>query len=538
MAIVNLEFPLHGVSISVFDAVIARIRQDDRLDDAAIQKLTTYEVCQYVRNWTADRNLSYCEMLDDQVVGRANVLISHAWKCQFVDLVEALKNYFANNGGHTFVWFDVFSLNQNAVDQINWHDGFSKPIKDIGRTVMVLSPLQAPEALKRSWCLYELSETICSKPESPFGIAVSRSEEERFHQKLSEEYQVFDTMLANIDMATSEATKPEDQDMINRRVGDARGFDAVNKAVFDRIRAFVKSSVKSQVDRLQESQWDHPDTLQAIFNMGVVCDVQGEWGEAARYWQLCLDGRKLTMDSNDPKLLLTMEKLGTLYFYREEHDKAVPLLKQCAEGRPNDVRIRNRWRICEGILETRNKLEKESDARKKGGAFILGVFLLLFCSWWTRENHLKKNEAADDYAKAWSYSSQGKYDAAESLFRLSLEKRVQCLGDDHPDTLTTMNSLAEVYVSQLNYTAAEKLFEDCLRKRRRKLGQAHNDTLTTMSNLADVYVSRGNYIAAKSLFEDCLKTRKQTLGQNHSDTLTSMRDLAKLYALQEKAGVG
>lgn len=38
-------------------------------------------------------------------------------------------------------------------------------------------------------------------------------------------------------------------------------------------------------------------------------------------------------------------------------------------------------------------------------------------------------------------SMQGRYDEAEPLFPKSLEKRKQKLGEDHPDTLTSVNIL-------------------------------------------------------------------------------------------------
>ena len=42
------------------------------------------------------------------------------------------------------------------------------------------------------------------------------------------------------------------------------------------------------------------------------------------------------------------------------------------------------------------------------------------------------------------YEKQGKYDQAEPLYVHCLAKRKQKLGDNHPDTLNSMNSLAAI----------------------------------------------------------------------------------------------
>ena len=45
---------------------------------------------------------------------------------------------------------------------------------------------------------------------------------------------------------------------------------------------------------------------------------------------------------------------------------------------------------------------------------------------------------------AIAYKSQGKYRDAEVLYKQCLDKKKEVLGENHPDTLMTMNNLAEV----------------------------------------------------------------------------------------------
>ncbi|KAJ3846966.1 hypothetical protein EV368DRAFT_88278 [Lentinula lateritia] len=106
------------------------------------------------------------------------------------------------------------------------------------------------------------------------------------------------------------------------------------------------------------------------------------------------------------------------------------------------------------------------------------------------------------------------------------------LGKNHPDTLSAMASLAFTYWSQGNYDAAEKLAEEVLELRRLDVGEHHPDTLLAMANLAFTYQSQGNYDAAKRLGEEVLELRRLVVGEQHPDTLSAMANLASTYQSQ------
>ena len=72
------------------------------------------------------------------------------------------------------------------------------------------------------------------------------------------------------------------------------------------------------------------------------------------------------------------------------------------------------------------------------------------------------------------------------------------------------------------------LFEDCLEKRKRILGDDHPDTLDSINNLALLLKAQGEYDRALPLYEDCLEKRKRILGDDHPHTLYSIQNLARL----------
>ncbi|MFI6131181.1 FxSxx-COOH system tetratricopeptide repeat protein [Micromonospora sp. NPDC051141] len=128
---------------------------------------------------------------------------------------------------------------------------------------------------------------------------------------------------------------------------------------------------------------------------------------------------------------------------------------------------------------------------------------------------------------------QGQHAAAISQFERVLADRRRILGDDHPDTLSSVHNLASVYTAVGRVTEAIRLFEQVLADCRRVLGDDHPNTLTSASNLAGAYESAGWVTKAITLYEHVLADHRRTLGDDHPDTLSSIHNLAGAY---ESAG--
>jgi tetratricopeptide (TPR) repeat protein len=80
---------------------------------------------------------------------------------------------------------------------------------------------------------------------------------------------------------------------------------------------------------------------------------------------------------------------------------------------------------------------------------------------------------------------------------LALRKAI--LGASHPDTLQSMNNLANLYENQGKYDEAEPLYVECLALCKAILGASHPDTLQSMNNLAGLYQNQGKYDQAKEI---------------------------------------
>jgi tetratricopeptide (TPR) repeat protein/tRNA A-37 threonylcarbamoyl transferase component Bud32 len=135
---------------------------------------------------------------------------------------------------------------------------------------------------------------------------------------------------------------------------------------------------------------------------------------------------------------------------------------------------------------------------------------------------------------AFLYGHEGKYLEAEKLTAKVLEARRRVLGEDHPDTLSTMSDLGWVYIQQGKYAQAEVLITNVVEIQRRVLGEEHPNTLIGKLRLALVYSDQGKYPQAEALYTNLLDVQRRVLGEEHPDTLTGMNNLAGVYNGQGK----
>jgi len=128
-----------------------------------------------------------------------------------------------------------------------------------------------------------------------------------------------------------------------------------------------------------------------------------------------------------------------------------------------------------------------------------------------------------------TYGGLGLNQKAVAVFERARDLCRTELGEDHEDTLLSMNNVAEKYHAAGRLQEAVRLHERTLELMKAKLGPQHRLTLTSMCNLAVTYQSMGRRAEALPLFEQSLELMKATLGPEHSDTLTLMSNLAIAY---------
>ena len=178
---------------------------------------------------------SLCELLAAEpettgLAARPTAFLSHAWKFSFSQLVEALEAFQAaqpEGEPEIFFWIDVCSIDQHNVGgwpQIWWSTTFKEVIKQIGHTVMMLSPWQNPHTLTRAWCLWELYCTV--ETGSEFSVCLGMAEQATFEAVLfgseSGWRNIFEA-FSGIDVSKAQAGSPADLAMIIGAASNVEG---------------------------------------------------------------------------------------------------------------------------------------------------------------------------------------------------------------------------------------------------------------------------------------------------------------------------
>ena len=248
----SLAFPKNGVKLSFVEAFFTLCG-----GRSALEAMTTTDVCQnFIKPYTNDTQTSYCELLllqQHEAVGIATVFISHAWKYQFLDVIDALLFHFKNEPD-IVIWFDLFSNNQHKAIDLDFHwwcNTFKSAIQMFGRTVMVLAPWSDPIPFTRGWCLFELYCTADTN--SLFEVAMSQLHQAQFLHDMSKDGQkAMDKMLATINAERSECFRPEDLERIFEAVRRTVGFAGINKMVLEQMRNWASKvtmiAIKEETD--------------------------------------------------------------------------------------------------------------------------------------------------------------------------------------------------------------------------------------------------------------------------------------------------
>lgn len=115
---------------------------------------------------------------------------------------------------------------------------------------------------------------------------------------------------------------------------------------------------------------DHPDTLQAINDFGVLRRKQKNYAEAEKLLRQALDARKFKLGNDHPVCFESMHELAVLYKEQARYDQAERLLLEAVEGRRlklGDKHLHAQESIINliGLYQAWNKPEKTDEWRAK-----------------------------------------------------------------------------------------------------------------------------------------------------------------------------
>lgn len=296
---------------------------------------------------------------------------------------------------------------------------------------------------------------------------------------------------------------------------------------YDEAELLFQRSLKGRRDMQGEQ---HPDTLTSMKNIYIVLLSRGYYEEAAQGLQTVMQIRQMILGPCHPDTLAVLNDLGEALEYAGNYIDAEDKYRQALQGKQTVLGEKH-----VSTLATKNNLYRV--LHKDKGFDVLEVILKETLEEENNilgEQHLDTITTVTDLAHV--YECQGKWEQAEGEHQRALDLYDRVVGPRHPFTLMCLNNLAGLKRLRANEPSAEIeiMYRRALDGRREALGDEHCDTLTSMDGLGEVLLSQGKFAEAESLFRSALLTRQRILRPTHPDTLVSMMNLAHVLHAQRR----
>jgi tetratricopeptide (TPR) repeat protein len=518
-----LPFPQHGIALSAVDQFITVCGGNDLL-----KSMTTTDINNEAQKaLTYSSKSSYCDQLlaqGESGVGKPIIFVSHAWKYLFLDVMNAIKCHC--KGEDAIIWFDLFTNNQHDAPDLDfnwWSTTFKSAIRDIGRTVMVLSPWSDPIPFTRAWCLFEIYCT--AETSSLFEVAMSESESRKFIDAAACDIAQFRQMIGTIDVRKSEAWNPLDLSRIFDVIMRTVGFEEINSMVLTRMREWVVECVKGAFDvelaREGVGDGDEESISNLAHTLGLLYNELGLYEQSALSLELAWSRRRKIFGPTGHATLRAANNLAIVLEKQNRFEDALSLLLSCLEAYTDSIGPDHPDTIntCQTLGVVYFKLSRYDEALP-----LLERHHAYFSS--TGNDEMASLPSLMNIGIIYDYTGRSAEALDVFVKALSIQQRVY--GQDHPSCLQTSNSIAVVQ-SNLGMTEESlNTYKTCFCLERTKLGKGHPTTLQTMYNMIKAHEKLRQTDTAEVLYAECLSLMRETFGDFHQATLMCMFTYSQL----------
>ena len=260
----------------------------------------------------------------------------------------------------------------------------------------------------------------------------------------------------------------------------------------------------------------HEDVAQSCNNLALsLDDARAE--EAESLYRQALDVKRQTIGDRAPGYATSLNNLAGLFMRTDRDREAAPLLRQAI-----DI-----WREADQgeALHCIRALESLAVIDEKFGDLAGAASGL--------RDLVNLARAGDDnllpYLERLAVIEMrnGRFDAAEPLYRQMLAIAQKQHGKRHPEVAVHLNNLAMVCYAQ-GKDEAEALFVEAIKLWRKQSAES-GLLLKALNSLAAHYQARGNHAAAASRYKDALALLQAELGPDHPDVATGFNNLARAH---------
>jgi len=422
------------------------------------------------------------------LVGNANVFISHYYSYKFINVVDTLRKWEKESpptNGTNFYYFDLFTNNQHDADVIEFEtlkNTFESSVRQIGKTLLLLTFEDLLGALKRSWIIFEVAVTLNS--EIDMDIALAPTDDKKIEENL-ETFSLLANKMDNpsndaanlndvscilqINVKDAKASKPEDKEsidlMITKHLG---GFDAVDA----KLRKILN---KKYFIRCSRTIHNKKNSFTSAICLARFHRLAGEYNEAVTVL------KDFLRDATTHKVVVEELDIANIQSYLGS------LLRQVGETTEETVTLLRRAlltqekyldRLHDDILHTKSRL---------------GVALKDL-------KHL--DEAYEFYEEVYAIRSETK-------------------GPNDLDTIFSNMNRAMLFKVRKKFNEHDEIVKDVFSRRETVLGKSHQQTLFAKQMLGQIQLRRQNYEEAKKIFHDTLILQCDRMGEDHQEAIST-----------------
>jgi serine/threonine protein kinase/tetratricopeptide (TPR) repeat protein len=282
---------------------------------------------------------------------------------------------------------------------------------------------------------------------------------------------------------------------------------------------------------------DHPQAIDALSQLAAARLGAGQIQEAIPLFERCLIERELTLPGDDLQVLKSKANLGIAHLYNNDPQRAEPLLSQAWNGQ--------RDQLGDDHRDTLVSMSSLATSYKRMGE--LGEALPLFerCLALRKqslgETHPETVTSLNNLGEACRIS--GDLDKALEYLEASLSSErhrqdeikqlIERLRQPHPNALMPFNNLANVYTAIERYADAIPLYNDCCELSRVTKGEDHPQTLALLNSLAAVCRAAGELEQAAAHYQRLFELRQRNL-RDHWQTFEIQVGFGRVLREQKK----
>lgn len=222
-------------------------------------------------------------------------------------------------------------------------------------------------------------------------------------------------------------------------------------------------------------------TAEAMDHMGTLHRFDGKYDSALVQHLAAMNMRLQTLDSLDPKMSLSYNKIGIAYEKLEQFDRALSY-------------------------------------HEKGAQILIGT-----------KGPDTPNLAVSYANMATIYYHIGRYEKALELHQKVLRIDRLTLPDDHIYMALTFNNMGLVYLKQGVYDLALQSQQKSLRITEKQLGKINKETANAYLNVGAVHYEQRNFDEAIRHYQEALVIYQEIFGQSHFSVATAYNNLGNCY---------